>query len=110
MNIVDVIVVFLYLAIIVGIGVWVGLKRRNGGEGKSYFLAGGKLTWPLIGLALFSTNISTIHLIGFAQEGYENGLAYGNFEWMAPFTLIALALFFCSFILSFQGCHFAGFS
>ena len=48
----------------------------------------------MIGLALFSTNISTIHLIGFAQEGYENGLAYGNFEWMAAFTLIALALFF----------------
>ncbi len=94
MNTIDIIVVFLYLAIIVGIGVWVGLKGRDGGEGKSYFLAGGNLTWPLIGLALFSTNISTIHLIGFAQEGYENGLAYGNFEWMAPFTLIALSLFF----------------
>ena len=96
MNIstVDITVIGLYLVIIVGLGIWVGIRYRNRGEGKSYFLAGGNLTWPLIGLALFSTNISTIHLIGFAQEGYENGLAYGNFEWMAAFTLIALALFF----------------
>jgi len=91
---IDVIVILLYLVIIVGLGIWVGIRYRHRGQGKSYFLAGGNLTWPLIGLALFSTNISTIHLIGFAQEGYENGLAYGNFEWMAAFTLIALALFF----------------
>jgi SSS family solute:Na+ symporter len=91
---IDLTVILLYLVIIVGLGIWVGIKYRNRDQGKSYFLAGGNLTWPLIGLALFSTNISTIHLIGFAQEGYENGLAYGNFEWMAAFTLIALALFF----------------
>ena len=62
-------------------------------------MAGGTLTWPLIGLALFSTNISTIHLVSLAQEGYINGLAYGNFEWMAPFTLIALSLFFAPFYM-----------
>ena len=27
------------------------------------------------------------------------GLAYGNFEWMAPFTLIILALFFAPFYI-----------
>ena len=73
-----------------------GLVSCNA-EGKNYFLAGGTLTWPLIGLALFSTNISTTHLVSLAQEGYQNGLAYGNFEWMAAFTLIALSLFFAPF-------------
>ena len=48
-------------------------------------------------MALFSTNISTIHLVSQAQEGYVNGLAYGNFEWMAPFLLITLSLFFAPF-------------
>jgi solute:Na+ symporter, SSS family len=93
----DVVVIVVYLVAIVVIGSWAGLQSRKGAEGKDYFLAGGTLTWPLIGLALFSTNISTTHLVSLAQEGYQNGLAYGNFEWMAAFTLIALSLFFAPF-------------
>jgi SSS family solute:Na+ symporter len=53
----------------------------------------------VIGLALFSTNISTIHLVSLAQEGYVNGLAYGNFEWMAAFLLIVLSFFFAPFYI-----------
>jgi len=45
----------------------------------------------------FSTNISTVHLVSLAEEGYRSGLAFGNFEWMAAFTLIALGLFFAPF-------------
>jgi SSS family solute:Na+ symporter len=96
----DLVIIVIYLLGIVGLGCWVGLRhRRHGGESTDYFLAGGTLTWPIIGLALFSTNISTIHLVSFAQEGYINGLAYGNFEWMAPFTLIITALFFAPFYI-----------
>ena len=95
----DLIIIVFYLAAIVVIGSWAGLRRRKKMAGSSYFLAGRSLTWPLIGLALFSTNISTIHLVSQAQEGYMNGLAYGNFEWMAAFTLIALSLFFAPFYL-----------
>lgn len=93
----DLAVIVLYLVVIVGLGCWVGLRRRKGDVDRSYFLAGGTLTWPVIGLALFSTNISTIHLVSQAQEGYMNGLAHGNFEWMAPFLLITLSLFFAPF-------------
>ncbi len=96
---IDVAVIVVYLVAIVGMGCWVGFRQRRGSEGREYFLAGSTLTWPVIGLALFSVNISTIHLVSQAQEGYINGLAYGNFEWMAPFTLIALSLFFAPFYL-----------
>ncbi|MDX9752678.1 MAG: sodium/solute symporter [bacterium] len=96
----DLIIIIVYILAIVGLGCWVGIRKRGkDGEGKAYFLAGGTLTWPIIGLALFSTNISTIHLVSLAQEGYVNGLAYGNFEWMAPFTLIILSLFFAPFYI-----------
>ncbi len=88
-----------YLVIIVSIGLIAGIRNRAKSEGKGYFLAGGKLLWPMIGLSMFSTNISTIHLVSQAQEGYMNGLAYGNFEWMAPFLLIILSLFFAPFYL-----------
>lgn len=96
---IDIGVIALYFVVIVGVGIWAGMRRRGETESKSYFLAGGMLTWPLIGMALFSTNISSIHMVGFAEEGYVNGLAHGNFEWMAPFTLIALSLFFAPFYL-----------
>ena len=56
----------------------------------------------MIGLALFATNISTIHLVSFAQNGFTSGLTYGNFEWMAAFTLVILALFFAPFYLRSQ--------
>ncbi len=96
---IDLIIIVLYLVGIVAIGCIMGFRQRRTSEGHGYFLAGRTLTWPVIGLALFSTNISTVHLVSLAQEGYKNGLAYGNFEWMAPFTLIALALFFAPFYL-----------
>ncbi len=95
----DFIVIVLYFVLIVGIGLWAGRKRKDHVDSDSYFRAGGTLTWPMIGLALFSTNISTIHMVGFAGEGYRTGFAYGNFEWMAPFLLIVLALFFAPFYL-----------
>lgn len=100
-NTIDLIIIAVYLAFIVSLGVWVGMRGRRGSHdsARNYFLASGRLRWPVIGLALFSTNISTIHLVAFAQEGFVNGLAYGNFEWMAAFTLIILSLFFVPFYI-----------
>ncbi|MBN2211914.1 MAG: sodium:solute symporter [Sedimentisphaerales bacterium] len=100
MNIsgIDLAVIIVYLVGIVALGCWAGTRRKSV-EGGGYFLAGRSLIWPIIGLALFSTNISTVHLVSLAQEGYNNGLAYGNFEWMAAFTLIALGLFFAPFYI-----------
>ncbi len=53
----------------------------------------------MIGLALFATNISCVHLVSLAQSGFDSGLLNGNFEWMASFTLILLALFFIPFYI-----------
>ena len=96
----DMLLVAIYLVGIVGLGLWAWKRRRKKqASSAEYFLAGSSLRWPVIGLALFSTNISTIHLVSLAQEGYVNGLAYGNFEWMAAFLLIVLALFFAPFYI-----------
>jgi SSS family solute:Na+ symporter len=95
----DLYIILLYFVFIVGLGCWAGLRKKKTEQASEYFLAGRSLTWPIIGLALFSTNISTVHLVSLAEEGYTNGLAYGNFEWMAPFTLIILALFFAPFYI-----------
>ena len=88
-----------YLVLIVGLGCWAGRQRKRGGEGSHYFLAGNTLTWPIIGLAMFAANISTVHLVSFAETAYKYGMVYGNFEWMAGFTLILLSLFFAPLYL-----------
>src|ERR1700743_1062754 len=100
----DLIISILYILLIFIIGLWVGLRhkyktRNNNNAAGEYFLAGKKLRWPMIGLALFATNISCVHLVSLAQSGFDTGLLSGNFEWMAAFTLILLALFFAPFYI-----------
>ncbi len=99
MSNLDYAVIVVYLVGIVGLGVWAGFRRKKGGEGSHYFLAGNTLTWPVIGLAMFAANISTVHLVSLAESAYKYGLIYGNFEWMAGFTLILLSLFFAPLYL-----------
>jgi SSS family solute:Na+ symporter len=90
-----------YFIAIVAIGIWYGTRPKAVGTSGSneYFLAGKSLRWPMIGLALFATNISCVHLVSLAQSGFDTGLLNGNFEWMAAFTLILLALFFVPFYI-----------
>jgi SSS family solute:Na+ symporter len=99
---VDWTIIALYLLAVVGLGVAAGFLRRKGecgGEGGHYFLAGNTLAWPVIGLAMFAANISTVHLVSLAETAYKFGLVFGNFEWMAGFTLILLSLFFAPLYL-----------
>ena len=102
MNNIDLAISVLYFLGIVFIGIWTGLKKKqvtSGDASSDYFLAGQSLKWPMIGLALFATNISCLHLVSLAQSGFDTGLLSGNFEWMASFTLILLSLFFVPFYI-----------
>jgi SSS family solute:Na+ symporter len=95
-------IIAVYLLAVVGLGVAAGFQRRKGergGEGGHYFLAGNTLGWPVIGLAMFAANISTVHLVSLAEAAYKFGLVFGNFEWMAGFTLVLLSLFFAPLYL-----------
>lgn len=97
---IDHIIAIFYITIIVCLGLWAGMAKKNSkASSDEYFLAGKTLRWPMIGMALFATNISCIHLVSLAQSGFDSGLLTGNFEWMAVFTLILLALFFVPFYI-----------
>src|SRR5882724_1536926 len=102
MSSIDWAVIAIYLIAVIGLGVTAGFvrqKNERGGEGGHYFLAGNTLKWPMIGLAMFAANISTVHLVSLAETAYKYGLVFGNFEWMAGFTLILLSLFFAPLYL-----------
>jgi SSS family solute:Na+ symporter len=92
---VDLIIILAYLTAIVAIGILSTRKRKTSSEG--FFLAGRSLRWAMIGAALFSANISTIRIVGLAANGFKDGIVWGNFEWMATFLLIILAMFSAPF-------------
>lgn len=94
-NTIDLIIVVVFLIGITLLGVFQIRKKRDTSD--SFFLAGRNLRWPLIGLSLFAANISTIHIVGLASSGFNEGMVWGCFEWLAGVTLIFLALIFAPF-------------
>ncbi len=92
---IDLAIIAVYLLGITGVGLW--FSRHQRGSSTGYFLASRSLSWVTVGLALFATNISTVHLIGLAGAGFSEGMVFGNFEWLAPFLLILLGLVFAPF-------------
>ncbi len=91
----DSVIILIYILVILAIGVF--SSRQSKMTGQVFFLAGRSLPWGMVGAALFAANISTIHLVGLTASGYNEGLVWGNFEWMASFTLILLSLVFAPF-------------
>ncbi|HVT86004.1 MAG TPA: sodium:solute symporter [Chitinophagaceae bacterium] len=92
---IDIVVILIYITGILAIGLY--SVRKSKMTSNNYFLAGRSLKWIIVGAALFASNISTIHIVGLAASGYNEGFVWGNFEWMAVFTLILLALVFAPF-------------
>lgn len=92
---IDLTIVVVYLIGIMVIGIMAGYRRHTTSE--QFFLAGKSLRWPMIGAALFTANISTIHLVGLSASGFSEGIVVGNFEWMAAFCLMILGLIFVPF-------------
>jgi solute:Na+ symporter, SSS family len=88
-------IIIAYVVAILAVGIL--STRRVKVTGQVFFLAGRSLPWGIVGAALFASNISTIHLVGLTASGYNEGLVWGNFEWMASFTLILLSLVFAPF-------------
>lgn len=92
---IDLTIVVVYLIGIMVIGILAGYRKHTTSE--QFFLAGKSLRWPMIGAALFTANISTIHLVGLSASGFSEGIVVGNFEWMAAFCLMILGLVFVPF-------------
>jgi len=95
---IDVAVIAIYLIGITSFGIWIGYRRNSSSQ--QYFLANKSLGWFTVGAAVFTSNISTLHLVGLAAGGAKEGMVIGNFEWMACFTLMTLALIFAPFYIN----------
>lgn len=89
---IDVAAFVLFIAFVIGVSLYASREKDSSDE--SYFLAGRKLTWWLIGFSLIASNISTEHFVGMAGSGYSMGLAIASYEWIAAITLVVVALYF----------------
>lgn len=92
----DIAVIFVYLAVVLAIGVWVSMRTKTG---EDLFLGGRSLTWGAIGFSLFASNISTTTIIGLTGSAYATGIATSAFEWMSGVPLLLLAFVFAPLYL-----------
>ncbi len=67
---VDVVIILIYFAIMVGIGVYFMRKSENA---RDFFASGGKLPWWAAGVSLYMTNFSAWTLSGAAGFVYDSG-------------------------------------
>lgn len=97
MGIIDIIVFVLFVASVIGIGLWKSKGEETHGEdgAADYFLAGRGLTWWLVGFSLIAANISTEQFVGMTGKAADwLGMAIASYEWMAAITLVVVAFVF----------------
>jgi len=95
LNIIDLVVIVLYIIFII----WWGLKHSKSSDSDAYFLAGRDLKWPMVGLSLFAASISSSTLMGNSGEGFINGIAVFNYNWISILVMVFFAIFFLPFYI-----------
>lgn len=93
LSLTDIFIIATYLLILVGTGVYFASKQKFK-TADDLFLGGRKLKWYNIGLSIFSTNVSPMMLVGFCGIAYTTGMVAANFEWLAWWFLLLLAMVF----------------
>lgn len=61
-------------------GLYLAARFHAGESSANFFLAGRRLTWPIVGASLYSTNIGAEHLVGLSGDSYRYGLCAGTVE------------------------------
>jgi len=93
----DLTVIAVYFLIVFIIGFWVASKTKSGDD---LFLGGRTLTWGVIGLSLFASNISSATIIGLTGAAYSQGIVQSVYEWISGLPLIIAAFIFIPLYLN----------
>jgi hypothetical protein len=74
-------------------GLWLAMRARQSGSSDEFFLAGRRLTWPIVGASLLATNIGAEHIVGLCGDAYRYGFCAGAIELTAGVSIgIAVAI------------------
>ncbi|MGH9373935.1 MAG: sodium:solute symporter family protein, partial [Vicinamibacterales bacterium] len=88
------VIVFLYLAVILYIGIFAWRSTRDGGAVEEYFLAGRSLGPAVFLLSLFGTNMTAFTILGSAGHAFANGIVTFGLMASSSAFVIPLTLFF----------------
>lgn len=88
---IDFVVIGIYAVSVIGLGLWVSYRRRASDD---LFLAGRSFGWPSVGLSIFATNVNPSFMIASCGVAYASGMVAANFDWLAWFFLVLLAMLF----------------
>jgi solute:Na+ symporter, SSS family len=78
-KLVDYVIVFLYFAVVLGIGV---LARRQVSDSVDFFLSGRSLPAWVTGLAFISANLGAVEIMGMSANGAQFGLPTVHYFWV----------------------------
>jgi SSS family solute:Na+ symporter len=79
LNWVDVVVIAIYFAAVLGIGAY--LKSRTS-TGEDFFLAGREMTAWVAGLSFLAANLGALELMGWAASAYQYGILATHWYWI----------------------------
>ena len=90
LALIDWLIIVLFFAVSIGIGIWA--SRSAGKSFKDYFLAGGKMSWWLLGVSMVATTFAA-DTPGLVTQLVRQGGVSGNWAWWA-FLLTGLLTVF----------------
>jgi len=62
------------------LGLWFAMRAKESNSSGEFFLAGRRLTWPIVGASLLATNIGAEHMVGLCGDAYRYGFCAGTVE------------------------------
>ncbi len=85
----DIALFVVFFCAVLGLSTW--KSRREAGTA-DFFLAGRRLTWPLIGISIVAANISTEQFVGMAGQGAGSvGLAVSAWQLVGAAGIVVIA-------------------
>src|SRR5690242_6606995 len=76
---VDVAIIALYFAMVLGIGFYL---KRYANTGEEFFLAGRDMTAWVAGLSFVAANLGSLELMGWAASAYQYGILAAHWYWI----------------------------
>ncbi|MEM7011825.1 MAG: sodium:solute symporter, partial [Verrucomicrobiota bacterium] len=96
----DNVVLLVYLVGMIGLGIWLGRRKRNDDE---YFLASRRMPWFAVGISVIASILSSITYLSEPGEVWKSGTTHIAGKMLAiPFEMLFVWLVCIPFLMKFK--------